>query len=106
MPRTPCQPLQSNMYVKRMTSSKHFPIRGALVACIFYCVASNAPRMLAQSDKAPAPAADKSKPADKPASDKSALPPLPPEAHVQQTIQLDGKALKYTVSVGSLPVRD
>ena len=61
--------------------------------------------MFSQNDKAPA-AADKSKPADKGSSDKSALPPLPAEAHVQQTIQLDGKALKYNVSVGALPVRD
>jgi carboxypeptidase C (cathepsin A) len=105
MPRTPCQPVQSSMYVKRMTSSKLFPIRGALVAGVFCCFAFIAPGMLAQNDKAPASAADKSKPADKPA-DKAALPPLPPEAHVQQTIQLDGKALKYNVSVGALPVRD
>ena len=35
-----------------------------------------------------------------------ALPPLPADAHVPQTIQLDGKALKYTVTVGAFPVRD
>ena len=40
------------------------------------------------------------------ADEKSALPPLPPEAHVQQSIQLDGKTLHYTVTVGALPVRD
>ena len=31
---------------------------------------------------------------------------LAPEAHTQQSIQLDGKTLKYTVTVGALPVRD
>ncbi|KAA6465152.1 peptidase S10 [Acidobacteria bacterium AB60] len=46
------------------------------------------------------------KPADKQPADKAALPSLPAPAHVQQSIQLDGKTLKYTVTVGSLPVRD
>jgi carboxypeptidase C (cathepsin A) len=45
---------------------------------------------------APAAAA---KDADKPA-------PLPPDAHVQQSIQLDGKTLNYTVTVGTLPLFD
>jgi carboxypeptidase C (cathepsin A) len=31
-------------------------------------------------------------------------PPLPADAHVEQTIQLDGKALKYTATVGTIPV--
>jgi carboxypeptidase C (cathepsin A) len=63
--------------------------------------------MAAQADKAPA--TDKEKPAEKPGADKNdknALPPLPPEAHAQQTIVLDGKTLHYTVTVGALPVRD
>jgi carboxypeptidase C (cathepsin A) len=48
---------------------------------------------------APAPA-DATKAADK-------EPPLPAaDAHVEQTIQLDGKALRYTVTVGALPVFD
>jgi len=47
----------------------------------------------------PAPA-DAAKAADK-------EPPLPSaDAHVEQTIQLDGKALRYTVTVGALPVFD
>ena len=33
-------------------------------------------------------------------------PPLPADAHVAQTIQLDGKPLHYTVTVGALPVYD
>jgi carboxypeptidase C (cathepsin A) len=51
-------------------------------------------------DKPAAPAADK------PATEKNALPPLPADAHAEQTIQFDGKPLKYTVTVGTLPVRD
>jgi carboxypeptidase C (cathepsin A) len=35
-----------------------------------------------------------------------ALPPLPAEAHVAQTMELEGKTLHYTVTVGTLPVRD
>jgi len=53
---------------------------------------------LAQAPK-DAPAAEKS-------AEKNTLPPLPPDAHVQQSITLDGKPLRYTVTVGSLPVRD
>jgi carboxypeptidase C (cathepsin A) len=33
-------------------------------------------------------------------------PPLPADAHVAQTMQLDGKMLHYTVTVGTLPVYD
>jgi len=65
----------------------------------------------AQSDsdaaKPPAPAAA---PAAKPAPDKTAdahpLPPLPADAHTEQSITLDGKKLTYTVTVGTLFVRD
>jgi carboxypeptidase C (cathepsin A) len=39
-----------------------------------------------------------------PAADKEA--PLPADAHVAQSIQLDGKPLHYTVTVGTLPVND
>ncbi len=35
-----------------------------------------------------------------------AEPPLPPDAHVEQSIQMEGKTLHYTVTVGTLPVRD
>jgi len=49
-----------------------------------------------QGDKPAAPAAD----------DKSAQPPLPADAHAAQSIQLGGKTLSYTVTVGTLPVRD
>src|ERR1700733_14393758 len=48
---------------------------------------------------APADAKDKDKAADKEA-------PLPADAHMAQTIQLDGKTLHYTVVVGTLPVND
>lgn len=34
------------------------------------------------------------------------LPPLPPDARAEQSITLDGKPLHYSVTVGTLPVRD
>jgi carboxypeptidase C (cathepsin A) len=43
-------------------------------------------------------------PADTKPSDKE--PPLPPDAHTSQTIQLDGKTLHYNVTVGTLPIYD
>jgi len=34
------------------------------------------------------------------------LPPFPADAHVSQSVEVDGRTLKYTVTVGTLPVRD
>jgi carboxypeptidase C (cathepsin A) len=50
------------------------------------------------SPPAAADAKDKPKPTDE--------PPLPSDAHVAQSIQLEGKPLHYTVTVGTLPVFD
>lgn len=83
--------------------------RAAILVCALFCLACPAARLAAQTDK---PAADKSAGDKATAGDKSAaankidLPPLPPEAHTQQSMQLDGKTLKYTVTVGALPTRD
>lgn len=84
------------------------PSSRCLAALLFavVCFAIPAVHLGAQSDKPAAPA-DKSAPGEKSAAaEKPALPPLPPEAHVQQTMLLDGKTLKYTVTVGALPTRD
>jgi carboxypeptidase C (cathepsin A) len=86
-------------------------MRAAVHACTLICLTAPVALVSAQTDR-PAPAADKAAPdksaaGDKAAAaDKSSLPPLPAEAHVQQSMQLDGKTLKYTVTVGALPVRD
>jgi carboxypeptidase C (cathepsin A) len=37
---------------------------------------------------------------------KSKFPPLPADAQIQQSAQVDGKALRYTVTVGTLPIFD
>ena len=59
----------------------------------------------ADKDKSDKGNADKQEKTDKP-TDKNALPLLPADAHTQQSIELEGKTLKYTVTVGTLPVRD
>jgi len=57
--------------------------------------------MRAQEAKPAAPPADsKDKAAEK------EPPPLPADAHVSQSMQLNGKALPYTVTVGALPIND
>lgn len=53
----------------------------------------------AQQTQTPTPAA-KDAPPERPLETQ---PPLPADAHVDQTMQLDGKALKYTATVGTLP---
>ena len=50
---------------------------------------------LVAQDKSPDKSSDKSP---------DALPPLPPDAHVEQTMQLEGRTLKYTATVGTIPV--
>jgi carboxypeptidase C (cathepsin A) len=60
----------------------------------------------AQDDKPKA-----AQPADKASSstdagEKNQLPPLPAEKSVQQSMELNGKTLHYTVTVGAMPVRD
>ena len=79
----------------------HFACRRiALLAC---AVSLCCPALI-KAQAAPKP--DEAKPAEKQPAEKNALPPLPPAAHVQQSMQLDGKTLKYTVTVGALPVRE
>jgi len=60
-----------------------------------------------EAPKPPTPAAPQAaKPGANPVAEKNPLPPLPPDAHAQQSIMLDGKKLNYTVTVGTLFVRD
>jgi carboxypeptidase C (cathepsin A) len=75
---------------------------GALVALAALLLSFVPLRVHGQETK-PAPAAAPADSKDK-ASDKEA--PLPADAHITQSMQLDGKALNYTVTVGTLPVFD
>ena len=72
--------------------------RMAVLACAFCCIAMPVQSVWAQTDKAEKPT-EKAASTEKPA-EKSALPPLPPAAHTQQSMELDGKTLHYTVDCG------
>ena len=106
MRRVRCQPAAGAMYGIAMSVSSLNPASGriAIAACALCCLAIPTMRLQAQTEKAATPP---EKPAVKAAApEESAWPPLPADAHTQQSIEIDGKALKYTVTVGSLPVRD
>ena len=79
--------------------------RLAVAVCALCGLLFPAMRLEAQAEKA---ATNPEKTAEKPAAavEKSTLPPLPGDAHTQQTMELGGKTLHYTVTVGALPVRD
>ena len=117
MRRGDCQRLDGRMYRIDMTFPRVEPAfrRMALAVCTICCLGIFAAPAWAQAGKPPAggdkPAAgDAQAGGDKAAADKGAdkgsLPPLPAEAHTQQSIELGGKALHYTVTVGAFPVRD
>ena len=87
------------------------PRRSALALALFSLAALPCVSTFAQSDadaaKASAAAAPASpKPSANPAADTHPLPPLPADAHTQQSITLDGKKLNYAVTVGTLIARD
>jgi carboxypeptidase C (cathepsin A) len=86
--------------------------RVLFLACALCCFSLPSARLTAQSEK-PAATAGQTGNSDtgektpaKPEAAKDELPPLPPEAHADQTMELQGKTLHYTVTVGDLPVRD
>ncbi len=71
----------------------------AVVLLLTALIASSLAAQEAKPTPPAAPADSKDKPSDK-------QPPLPADAHTSQTIQLDGKTLTYTATVGTLPVFD
>ncbi|HEX5474490.1 MAG TPA: hypothetical protein VFX12_07520 [Vicinamibacterales bacterium] len=81
--------------------SRRRPRFAYLVAC---GVAAWTCQTIAQAPKAAAQEPPKAAAPAKPAGDEASMPPLPADAHVEQTIQIDGKPLKYTATVGTLPV--
>jgi carboxypeptidase C (cathepsin A) len=88
------------------TSRIQFPLKRFVpVVFALCCFALAGLAAQAQADKEPADAA-KTAAAEKPADKDKTAPPLPADAHVQQSIELNGKTLKYTVTVGALPSRD
>jgi carboxypeptidase C (cathepsin A) len=61
------------------------------------------PAPAGQTPEAHGPGSNDQAPKQNPPASKPDLPPLPPDAHVQQTIHINGKPLTYTVTVGTLP---
>jgi carboxypeptidase C (cathepsin A) len=82
----------------------HSPACGTIaVASAAFILAFCPDAVLGQETKPPSPpAAAEAK--EKPKA--SEEPPLPADAHTTQSIQLEGKPLHYTVTVGTLPVFD
>ncbi len=99
-----------------MISVQRTPLsRFALFLCLFgvFPTMMTSSMQAQQRNRGGAPpdaaAAGDAKPAEKPAATPglSAMePPLPPDAHAEQSIQMEGKTLHYTVTVGTLAVRD
>jgi carboxypeptidase C (cathepsin A) len=94
----------------------------AVFFCLFGFVSITASSLAQQGRRGGPPAAEAAPEAKPAASDAKpagadtkagatpgmamAEPPLPPDAHVEQSIQMESKTLHYTVTVGTLPVRD
>jgi len=113
MRRVRCQSRGRTMYRIVMNFPRfHIAFRRMVpVVCVLCCFSLSAVLCGAQAEKERSTgdktaSAEKAAPADKSAAEKAALPPLPADAHTQQSIQIGGKTLRYTVSVGALPVRD
>src|SRR5579862_8029578 len=103
--------------IQSIFSSRFIPL-----LCLVGIISATAtPSALAQGRRgappaaapATAPATPEAKPVAAPESKTAATPgmpmaepPLPPDAHVEQSIQMEGKTLHYTATVGTLAVRD
>ncbi|WP_263358722.1 S10 family peptidase [Acidicapsa ligni] len=99
------------------TSSPQRPaiaLLSALLSFTLLCCVASPLQAAAQSDKdKPSDKSAKSdksgsekSDSDKSATERSTRPPLPADAHTQQTIEFEGKTIHYTVTVGKLPVYD
>ncbi len=88
-----------------MTSTSTGRSAAAAAAAGALCVLLAAPGASAQQTRPaapPAPAGAATKAAEASSSEK--LPPLPPDAGVDQTIQVNGRTLRYRATVGTIPV--
>jgi carboxypeptidase C (cathepsin A) len=101
--------------VNLMNAIKPRSMRMALAICLAGLMGSLTPPLAGQAarehgDKAPPADAASDKSAGKDSGDKGdlnlKLPPLPADAHVSQSMEIGGKTLHYTATVGALPVRD
>ncbi|SFK19778.1 S10 family peptidase [Rhodanobacter glycinis] len=77
----------------------HKPLQAALLAALIIA-GLQTPSVLAADNHHPAATQDAG------SANGFNLPAFPADAHVTQSTRVDGRTLKYTVTVGSLPVRD
>jgi carboxypeptidase C (cathepsin A) len=75
----------------------------AMVLPVALSLAVSVPAAIAQQGRPERPAAA---PAEAAGAKSPMANPLPPDAHVEQQILFEGKPLKYTATVGTLPVKD
>ena len=109
-----CQRLPGAIYRIFMSILRRFSLRSCIAvlafsaSCFAFATAQSDQKPGQRSGEKPAPASTAAPSSSEkgPAAEKSELPPLPPPAHVEQSMQLDGKTLHYTVTVGATPVRD
>lgn len=94
--RTGCKYINPNMNPIRSLASPKAAL--SLLTILPVLAASTAVAQKAASDTKPA--APEAKAPEK------TPPSLPPEAHVAQSIEMNGKTIKYTATVGWLPVKD
>jgi carboxypeptidase C (cathepsin A) len=98
------------MILARLLSSSKLTV-SFLLATLPMLGASSAVAQSGPDERETKSAATETKPAEvKPSAAtpgmSMTLPPLPADAHVAQSITVEGKPLRYTATVGTLPVRD
>jgi len=90
------------MTIRPLHPKGNFAAAGLLAALL---AVSSVPGQ-GQENKPVAPGAPAANAANKEKPPEEKEPPLPADAHVTQTMQLEGQQLHYTVTVGTLPVYD
>jgi carboxypeptidase C (cathepsin A) len=87
------------MLVSMTFQARTLPLRIAIIAVLLF-----APGLIAGQQQPQTPPAAAKPPERAPEKPEDMLPPLPADAHVDQTMQLNGRTLKYTATVGTIPV--
>jgi carboxypeptidase C (cathepsin A) len=94
--------------LRKLSFSSSVVVLGCSLFCFGFAAAQGDKQSGQSAGEKPAPAASAASSASEKgtAAEKTELPPLPPPAHVEQSMQLDGKTLHYTVTVDAVSVRD
>src|SRR5215471_12273927 len=98
--------IRMNPYDLRKSGGRFVLVVGVCCALAFAGLPLSAQTDEKKPEEKPGAAAPEKSDKGEKAEKEKAQPPLPPDAHTEQSIQLNGKALRYTVTVGTLPTRD